>query len=77
MSEVITHEALWDAVSEAIPCQNLPGWCEKLGDGTRGRAEWIVHYPKPAPPYLVCDRCFQRGVLYNGFVASGAWWERL
>lgn len=78
---VVEERVMFEEEEEIfIPCQNMPGWCEKYGNGVRGRAEWVVTYPGPwnsKNPYLICERCFQRGITYGGFVHAGATWRRL
>lgn len=69
---------LIDALTRPLPCANRQ--CTDYGPELP--VEWEVTYPGPRTlhgpnPYLICDRCFQRGIAYNGFVRSGATWRHL
>jgi len=65
---------LIDALTREIPCDNKH--CTDWGPPLP--IEWEITYPDYRHnPYLICDRCFQRGILYNGFVHCGATWRHL
>lgn len=76
MTATAFEAELIDAMTRPVPCDNR--YCTDWGP-TRP-IEWEVTYPGPPGrrnPYLICDRCFQRGIAYGGFVQSGATWRHL
>lgn len=70
--------AFIDALTRPLPCAN--SFCTDYGPEMP--VEWEITYPglrtmHGRNPYLICDRCFQRGIAYGGFVQSGATWRHL
>jgi len=67
---------LIDAMTRPLPCDNR--CCTAYGPALP--IEWEVTYPGPLGkynPYLICDRCLQRGIALGGFVHAGATWRHL